>query len=148
MKRALVGAAVVLGMLAAVTPASAQSVVRESQCTTNFGGNTMTYDCGFNVKDYVQGTPVTFTMNFACSGGSCGPVTSMGMRGSGFTPPGVTGHMVGGKRLDNGVELSFVFDSVKKASAANAHFNVNIAMDDGQGNWDTKACKVNVHLVE
>ena len=145
MKRALVGAAVVLGMLAAVTPASAQAVTRESQCTEVSGSNTMTYDCGFNVKDYVMGTPVTLTMSFSCSGG-CGPVSSMGMRGSGFTPPGVTGHMVSGRRLDNGVELTFVFDTTKKASAANAHFNVNIGMDDGAGNWDTKPCKVNVHL--
>jgi hypothetical protein len=151
MKRALVGAAVVLGMLAAVTPASAQAVTRESQCTEVSGGNTMTYDCGFNVKNYVMGTPVTLTMAFSCSG-SCGPVTSMGMRGSGFTPPGVTGHMVGGRRLEkatdgvDGVELSFVFDTVKKNSVANAHFNVNIGMADGEGNWDTKACKVNVHL--
>src|SRR5262245_58506847 len=96
--RALVGAAVVLGMLAAVTPASAQAVVRESQCVENLGSNTMTYDCNFNVKNYVPGTPVTFTMTFACQGGGCGPVTSMGMRGSGFTTPGVAGHTVGGGR--------------------------------------------------
>jgi len=145
MKRALVGAAIVLGMLAIVTPASAQSVTRESQCTEVFGNNKMTFDCGFNVRDYVMGTPITFTMTFSCSGG-CGPVNSMGMRGSGFTPPGVTGRMMGGKRLDNGVEMTFVFDTVKKNTPANGHFNVNISMDDGQGNWDAKPCKVNVHL--
>ena len=145
MKRALVCTAIVLAMLAICRPVSAQAVTRESQCTEVNGSNTMTYDCGFNVKDYVMGTPITFTMTFSCNG-NCGPVTSMGMRGSGFTPPGVTGHMVGGKRLDNGVELTFVFDTLKKNSVANGHFNVNISMDDGQGNWTTSPCKVNVHL--
>jgi len=155
MKRALVGAAVVLVTLAIAAPASAQAVTRDSQCTENYGSNSMKYDCGFNVKNYVQGTPITFTMTFGCNG-NCGPVTSFGLRGSGFTPPGVTGHMMGGKRLYkdvdgvDGVELTFVFDSVKKtgnsAAAANGHFNMNISMDDGEGNWTSKPCKVNVHL--
>src|SRR5258706_1357271 len=108
MKRALVVAAVVLAILAVVRPASAQSVTRESSCTEVNGGNKMTYDCGFNVKDYEPGTPVTFTMNFSCTGG-CGPVTSFGMRGPGFSPPGVSGHIVGGKRLPDGIELTFGF---------------------------------------
>jgi len=148
MKRALVGAAIVLATLAVAKPVSAQSVTRDSQCTEVYGDNKMTYDCGFNVKNYVMGTPITFTMTFSCSG-SCGPVTSFGMRGSGFTPPGVTGHMVSGRRLENGVELTFVFDSAKKSgnsSAANGHFNMNINMDDGQGNWQASPCKVDVHL--
>jgi hypothetical protein len=155
MKRALVGAAIVLVTLAIAKPASAQAVTRDSQCTEVSGSNSMKYDCGFNVKNYVQGTPITFTMAFSCNG-NCGPVTSFGMRGSGFTPPGVAGHMVGGRRLAkeagdavDGVELTFVFDTVKKSgnsSAANGHFNMNISMDDGEGNWTTKPCKVNVHL--
>jgi len=154
MKRALVFTAGVLAMLAVVTPASAQAVTRDSQCTEVSGSNQMTYDCGFNVKDYVQGTPITFTMTFSCKG-NCGPVTSFGMRGSGFTPPGVAGHMVSGRRLSkeadgvDGVELTFGFDNVRKrgnSSAANGDFNMNISMDDGDGNWSSKPCKVNVHL--
>lgn len=150
MKRALVVAAVILAMLAVVRPASAQSVTRESSCTEVNGTNKMTYDCGFNVKDYVTGTPITFTMTFECSG-HCGPVTSFGLRNSGFTPPGVSGHVVGGKRLPNGVELTFVFDTVAtngNSSAANGHFNMNVNMDDGKESWSSKPCKVNVHLLD
>ena len=150
MKRALVGAAIVLATLAVAKPVSAQSVMRESQCTEVYGTNKMTYDCGFNVKNYVMGTPITFTMNFNCNG-SCGPVTSFGLRNSGFTPSGVAGHMVSGKRTENGVELTFVFDSAGKSGnsrAANGHFNMNVAMDDGTGNWQSTPCKVNVHLVD
>jgi hypothetical protein len=148
MKRALVFAAVVLATMAVVRPASAQSVMRESSCMEVSGSNRLTYDCGFNVKNYVEGTPVTFTMNFSCTG-SCGPVTSFGLRGSGFSPDGVTGHMVAGKRLPDGVEMTFVFDSVKKngnTRTANGHFTMNVSMDDGEGNWESKPCKVNVHL--
>ena len=148
MKRALVGAEIVLATLAVAKPASAQAVTRDSQCMEVHGTNRMSYDCGFNVKNYVMGTPITFTMTFSCSG-NCGPVTSFGLRNSGFTPAGVSGHMVSGKRVDNGVELTFVFDSAGKSGnsrAANGHFNMNVAMDDGQGNWDALPCKVNVHL--
>jgi hypothetical protein len=148
MKRVLVGAAMVLAMLAVARPASAQSVTRDSQCTEVNGANKMTYDCNFNVKNYVMGTPITFTATFGCNG-NCGPVTSFGLRNSGFSPDGVTGHMVAGKRLDNGVELTFVFDSVKKngtGASANGHFNMNVSMDDGQGNWVSVPCKLNVHL--
>ena len=148
MKRALVGAALLLATLVVAKPASAQSVTRESQCTVVNGSNKMTHDCGFNVKNYVAGTPVTFTMTFSCTGG-CGPVTSFGMRGNGFTPPGVSGHMVSGRRIDNGVELTFVFDTVKtngSSSVANGSFNMNVNMDDGTGNWQAVPCKVNVHL--
>ena len=112
------------------------------------GANKMSYDCNFNVKNYVEGTPITFTMNFNCSG-NCGPVTSFGMRDSGFTPTGVTGHVVAGKRLPDGVEMTFVFDSVKKngnSKSANGHFTMNVNMDDGAGNLESVPCKVNVHL--
>ncbi len=53
--------------------------------------------------------------------------------------------------MDNGVELTFVFDSVKKSgnsSVANGHFNLNVNMDDGSGNWTAETCKVDVHLGE
>ena len=108
----------------------------------------MTYVCGFNVKNYVMGTPITFTMTYACSG-NCGQVMSFGMRGNGFSPPGVAGHVIAGKRVENGVELTFVFDSTKKSgnsSVANGHFNMNVNMDDGSGNWTAAPCKVDVHL--
>src|SRR5258706_7426182 len=118
MKRALFAVAAILVTLAAVSPASAQAVVREQTCTEVVGTNQMTYDCGYNVKDYVPGTPITFTINFSCTGG-CGPVVSFGLRGVGFTPPGTAGHMVGGKRLANGVELTFAFDSLKKDHVGN-----------------------------
>ena len=147
MKRALLGMAAILVMLAAVSPASAQAVVREQTCTEVYGSNQMTYDCGYNVKDYVVGTPVTFTINYSCTSG-CGPVVSFGLRGSGFTPPGTAGHMVGGKRVPNGVELTFVFDALKKDHVGNAHFNLNLNMDDGSGNWSAQPCKVNVHLMD
>ena len=147
MKRALFGAAVILVMLVAINPASAQAVVRELTCTEVYGSNSMTYDCGFNVKDYVVGTPVKFIINYSCTGG-CGPVVSFGLRGSGFTPPGTSGHMVGGKRIPNGVELTFVFDSLKNGHVGNAHFNLNLNMDDGSGNWSAVPCKVNVHLMD
>jgi len=147
MKRALFSAAVILTMLAIASPASAQAVVRELTCTEVYGSNSMTYDCGFNVKDYVVGTPVKFIINYSCTGG-CGPVVSFGLRGSGFTPPGTSGHMVGGKRIPNGVELTFVFDSLKNGHIGNAHFNLNLNMDDGSGNWSAVPCKVNVHLMD
>jgi len=148
MKRALLCAAVVLATFAAAHPVWAQSVTKESSCTEVYGSNKLTYDCGFNVKDYVMGTPITFTMTYSCTG-NCGPVMSFGMRGSGFTPPGVSGHVIAGKRLENGLELTFVFDSVRKngsSSVANGHFNMNVNMDDGSGNWSASPCKVDVHL--
>ena len=148
MKRALLCSAVVLVMLAIAHPVWAQAVTRESSCTEVNGSNKLTYDCGFNVKNYVMGTPITFAMTYSCSG-NCGPVMSFGMRGNGFSPPGVAGHVVAGKRLENGVELTFVFDSVKKSgnsSVANGHFNMNVNMDDGSGNWTASPCKVDVHL--
>ncbi len=147
MKRALFSVAAILVMLAVASPASAQAVVRELTCTEVNGSNQMTYDCGFNVKDYVVGTPVTLGINYSCTGG-CGPVVSFGLRGSGFTPPGTSGHMVGGKRIPNGVELTFVFDSLKNGHVGNAHFNLNLNMDDGSGNWSAVPCKVNVHLLD
>lgn len=147
MKRALFSAAVILTMLAIASPASAQAVVRELTCTEVHGSNQMNYDCGFNVKDYVVGTPVKFIINYSCTGG-CGPVVSFGLRNNGFSPPGTSGHMVGGKRIPNGVELTFVFDSLKNGHVGNAHFNLNLNMDDGSGNWTAVPCKVNVHLLD
>ena len=151
MKRALVfGVTAVAVAISLITPVSAQNVVRESSCTATYGSNNMTYDCGFNVKDYVVGSPVTFTVNYNCSG-YCGPVMSFGLRDKGFSPAGVAGHMVGGKRVPNGIELTFVFDSLKaagKGSIGNAHFKMNVMADDGSGSLVPVPCNVNVHLNE
>jgi hypothetical protein len=151
MKRSLFyGVMVVMILAFMASPASAQSVVRESSRTHVLGSNSMTYDSGFHVKDYVAGTPVTFTMNYSCSDG-CGPVVSFGLRGKGFSPSGVSGHMVGGKRLSDGVELTFVFDSLKSmgnGKTGKAQFSVNVYMNDGSGAWEAVPCEVDVHLKE
>jgi hypothetical protein len=125
--------------------AAAETVSRESSCTAAAGSNRMTYDCNFNVREYQVGTPITFTVNYACTSG-CGPVLSFGLGKPGFTPPGVSGRLVGGRRLENGVELTFVFDALK--SGGNAHFTMNVNMDDGSGNWESVPAKVKVHLNE
>jgi hypothetical protein len=152
MKRALLCCVVAgaLVLFAGVTPVAAQMVMKESECTMNHGSNTITYDCGFNVKGYTVGTPVTFTVNYYCSG-TCLGVTSFGLRDSGFTPGGVSGHLVGGKRLPNGIQLTFVFDSLKttgKGGVGNAHFKANLNADDGSGTVGMVPCTVDVHLKE
>lgn len=152
MKRLLVYGAVA-AMLAvgfATSPASAQSVVRESTCTEVNGSNTMTYDCGFNVKNYTLGSPVTIYVNWSCTG-TCGPLTSFGLRQSGFSPNGVSGHMVSAKRLSDGLSLTFMFDALKKTGSGatgNAHFKMGVAMDDGAGNVTSMDCPIDVHLNE
>ena len=136
---------VVAGLLAA--PASAQAV-KEKSCQHVSGSNSMDYDCGFRIKDYVVGTPVTFKIDYACTG-SCGPVLSFGLGESGFAPEGVAGHMVGGRRLPTGLELTFVFDSLRKTgnhAMGSAHFVMNVMMDDGAGNRQAMPCPVDVHL--
>lgn len=152
MKRLVMFGAVAVALVALFlpSPASAQTTVRESTCTETMGNNTMTYDCGFNVKDYVLGAPVTFTINWACTG-VCGPATSFGLRTSGFTPGGVSGHLMGGKKLANGVQLTFAFDSLKKTGSGgvgNAHFVMNVNMDDGSGTVAPMPCNIDVHLGE
>ena len=142
--------AMALALFVGVSPAAAQAVVKESTCTHEHGSNTITYDCGFNVRDYTVGTPVTFTMNYACSG-PCGSITSFGLRNSGFTPGGVSGHLVGGKRVPGGMELTFVFDSLKqggKGAVGNAHFKMNLNADEGTGTMVLVPCSVDVHLME
>ena len=152
MKRLVMFGAVAVTLVALFLPsaASAQTAVRESSCTDTAGTNTMTYDCGFNVKNYVLGAPVTFTINWSCTG-SCGPATSFGLRTNGFTPSGVSGHMLGGKRLPDGVQLTFAFDSLKKTGSGgtgNAHFVMNVNMDDGSGGTTSMPCNIDVHLNE
>lgn len=152
MKRVLMYgvAAAFVACFVLASPASAQTVVRESTCTETVGSNVMTYDCGFNVKDYVLGAPVTFNLNWTCTG-ACGPVLSFGMRGKGFSPDGVAGHMVGGKRLASGLSLTFVFDSLKttgSGATGNAHFKMNVNVDDGSGQMKAETCNFDVHLNE
>lgn len=142
----LAGAVLLVAGFAA-SPASAQ-VVQESSCTHVVGSNTLTHDCGFNVRSYVVGSPVTFTINYSCTG-SCGPVLSFGLRNAGFTPDGVSGHLVGGRRVAGGLELTFVFDSLKKTGSGamgNAHFVMNMMVDDGGGTRQLTPCEVDVHL--
>jgi hypothetical protein len=143
----IIAAAVLLAAGLAVSPAPAQ-VMQESSCTHIVGSNTLTHDCGFNVRDYVLGSPVTFTVNYACTS-ACGPVLSFGLRSAGFTPDGVSGHLVGGRRVAGGLELTFVFDSLKKTGSGamgNAHFVMNLMVDDGAGNRQLMPCDVDVHL--
>jgi len=149
MKRALLSLVVAgaLVLFAGVTPVAAQMVMKESQRTMTHGSNTIVYDSGFSVRNYTVGTPVTFTINYSCSG-ACLGVTSFGLGNSGFTPNGVSGHLVGGKRLPDGIQLTFAFDSLKsgKGAVANGHFKVNLNADDGSGTVSMVLLDVNVHL--
>jgi hypothetical protein len=152
MKRVLICCVVAgaLVLFAGASPAMAQMVMKESTCTMSHGSNTITYDCGFNVREYTVGTPVTFTLNYACTG-NCPGITSFGLRGSGFSPGGVSGHLVGGKRITGGIQLTFVFDALKetgKGSVGNAHFKANLNADDGTGTISMVPCNVDVHLQE
>ena len=142
-------AAVAVVALGAVFPASAQTV-RETSCTSEMAGVTVTYDCGFNVKNNVTGTPVTIAIAYSCSG-DCGPVMSFGLRDRGFAPGGVSGHMVSGRRGVNGLELTFVFDSLKKTgngAVGNAMFAMGLMIPDGQGGMAIMPCPIDVHLGE
>ena len=143
---ALFVVAVVAG---SVAPASAQ-VVREGTCTLGEGANAVTYDCNFNIKDYVCGTPVTFSIAYSCAG-SCGPVMSFGLRDNGFSPAGVSGHLAGGRRTVSGLDLTFVFDTLKKTGAGstgNAHFVMSLMMPDGLGGITAMPLPIDVHLNE
>jgi hypothetical protein len=132
-----------------VVPASAQ-LMRESTCTNAEGATAVTWDCNFNVKDYVTGTPVVLAINYTCTG-ACGPVMSFGLRDNGFTPAGVSGHLAGGRRTLSGLDLTFVFDTLKKAGAGatgNAHFVMNLMMSDGAGGIVAMPLPIDVHLNE
>ncbi len=169
MKRPLlfVPALAILFLCFAATPLSAEATMRDRDCNHSSGSNTLTYDCGFQVRNYTVGTPVTFKVEFTCDG-VCGPVLSFGTRGTGFSPNGVTGRLVGGKRMGDGVEVTFVFDSLKVQGTGKmvghsksgpgkrtgqdgngwAHFTMNVAMDDGHGNMQSVPCDVDVHVKE
>ena len=151
MKKVLMYSALAAVMLLAfsVAPASAQSVVKESSCTDAVGSNSVTYDCGFVVKNYQPGQPVTLRMNYVCATGKCGPMLSFGLRNNGFSPSGVSGQLIGGRFLGDGVELVFQFDQLKSAGkgyTGNAHFFMNLFMDDGSGTMVVAPCNFDVHL--
>jgi len=148
-KPLLLAILVVAVMAGGVVPASAQ-LMREGTCTLGEGVTAVTYDCSFNVKNYVTGTPVSLAINYSCTG-TCGPVMSFGLRDSGFTPAGVSGHLAGGRRSVSGLELTFVFDTLKKTGAGatgNAHFVMNLMMNDGVGGITAMPLPIDVHLNE
>ncbi len=141
----VVAALVAVGFM--TTPATAEEVSRVSTCTMGSGSNSLTYDCNFNVKDYTLGSPITVTASWSCTG-TCG-LASFGMRGKGFTPDGVSGHMVSAKRSGDGVSMTFAFDALKETGSGgtgNAHFKMGVKMDDGAGNVTVKDCPIEIHL--
>ncbi|HET8945884.1 MAG TPA: hypothetical protein VFQ07_02780 [Candidatus Polarisedimenticolia bacterium] len=150
-KTMLMFAGVVLAMSALMaTPAHAQAV-KEQSCTDAASG--VTWDCDFKMKSATPGAPVSFTVNYACTSAVCGPVLSFGLNGTGFTPASASGHLVGGSRLPNGLQLTFAFDSVKESgvsgnSHVEAHFVMNVMTTDAQGGPVMVACPVDVKLNE
>jgi hypothetical protein len=129
------------------SPAQAQTA-KDKSCSS--GG--VTWDCGFKTKSFVPGQPITFTVGYTCPG-DCGPVLSFGMQETAFTPPGVNGHLVGGRRLPDGLELTFAFDAVRKAGVsgnglAEAHFMMNLMTTDASGAPAVVSCPVDVRLQE
>jgi len=138
-------ALLLVGLLGA--PAQAQ-VVKDSTCSMTVGSNTVTYDCKFHVKQYQVGSPLAVTVNYSCTG-SCGPVMSFGLADTPFSPAGVSGHLAGGQRLPDGVNLVLVFDSLKKmgnGATGSAHFVLILMADDGTGAVNPVACPVDLHF--
>ena len=147
MKRILeVGSiAAFLAFCLAVAPASAQTVMKGSTCSKSIGGNRITYDCNFNVRNYEMGTPITFDVNYSCTG-DCSQVLSFGMQHPPFTPKDVRGQLMGGRRLENGLSVTFVFTSTKKSRAANAHFSMNVGVYDENGVMQVVPAKFKANL--
>ena len=149
MKRFLMLGAVAVLVAAGfmTTPATAEEVSRVNTCTMGDGSNSLTYDCNFNVKGYTLGSPITVTATWSCTG-TCS-MASFGLRGGGFSPNGVSGHMVSAKKFGDGVSMTFAFDSLKSTGnggTGNAHFKMGIKMDDGAGNVTVKDCPIEIHL--
>jgi hypothetical protein len=143
------GAAFLVSAMLA-TPARAQAVKEES-CSDAASG--VTWDCDYKVKSVAPGTPVSFTVNYSCQSAVCGPVLSFGLQGEAFTPATASGHLVGGRRLPGGLELTFAFDSIKASGAsgnghAAAHFVMNVMTTDASGGPVFVSCPVNVRLNE
>jgi len=143
------GAAFLVSAMLA-TPAHAQAV-RNKSCTDAATG--VTWDCDFALKSATPGTPVSFSINYSCKSDVCGPVLSFGQGDPGFTPEYASGHLVGGSRLPNGLELTFAFDSLKGSGVsgnahAEAHFVMNVMTTDASGGPVMVACPVDVKLNE
>lgn len=136
------------------SPALAQTV-KDRSCS-NAQGDTpasVTWDCGFKAKSFSPGQPITFTVGYTCTAGDCGPVLSFGMQERAFTPSGVSGHLVGGRRLPDGLELTFAFDAVRKAGVsgnglAEGHFVMNLMTTDASGAPAVVSCPIDVRLQE
>lgn len=149
----LFASAVFMVSALAATPAHAQ-IVKDKSCSNAQGDSpaSVTWDCGFKVKSFSPGQPVTFSVGYSCAG-TCGPVLSFGMQETAFTPAGVSGHLVGGRRLSDGLELTFAFDSIRKAGVsgnglAEAHFIMNLMTTDASGAPAVVSCPVDVRLQE
>jgi hypothetical protein len=132
------------------TPARAQAV-KERSCTDAASG--VSWDCDYKLKSVSPGTPVSFTVSYSCTGAVCGPVLSFGLQAEAFSPAGCTGHLVGGSRLPNGLELTFAFDSLKQSGVsgnahAEAHFVMNIMTTDASGAPVMVSAPVDVRLNE
>ncbi len=133
MKRILkVGSiAAFLAFCLAAAPASAEMVMKGSTCSKSIGSNKITYDCNFNVRGYQLGSPVTFDVTYDCAG-RCSQVLSFGLQNKGFTPNGASGAMLGGARLNNGLRVTFAFNSAQNG-VANGHFTMNVGLYDEEG---------------
>jgi len=149
----LFASAIFVVSVAAGSPAHAQTV-KDRSCSDATGDSpaNVTWDCGFKAKSFTPGQPITFTVGYTCAG-TCGPVLSFGMQETAFTPPGVSGHLVGGRRLPDGLELTFAFDNVRKAGTsgnglASAHFIMNLMTTDASGAPMVVPCPVDVRLQE
>lgn len=143
----VLAAALVVAAGFTAAPAGEQTV-KEKTCSEVVGSNTLSYDCQFRVNHYDLGGPVTFAMEYSCSG-ECGPVLSFGLRDEGFSPAGVSGHMLSGRRIPGGLELTFAFDTLQKQGShavGDAHFVMNLMVDNGQGGSQVMPCPVDVHL--
>jgi hypothetical protein len=145
----LVASAIFVVSAMAGSPAHAQTV-KDKSCSSTQGG--VTWDCGFKAKSFSPGQPITFSVGYTCTG-TCGPVLSFGMQETAFTPAGVSGHLVGGARLPDGLELTLAFDDVRKAGVsgngmAAAHFMMNLMTTDASGAPVVVACPVDVRLNE
>lgn len=132
-----------------LTPAHAQAV-KEKSCTDAASG--ISWDCDYKLKSVTPGTPVSFTINYSCSG-ACGPVLSFGLQPEGFSPAGCSGHLVGGRRLPSGLELTFAFDAIRESGVsgnghAEGHFIMNVMATDAAGAPMMVALPVDVRLNE
>jgi hypothetical protein len=151
MKRKLLVVAMfaVAALAVGATPASAQ-ITRESGCMVNDAAASVEYDCNFNVKNYVTGTPVMLDLAYTCTG-TCGPVMSFGLGDRAWTPAGVSGRLTGGRRMASGLQLVFTFDTLKKTGAGgvgNAQFVMVMLVGDGAGGFKPLTLPIRVHLID